>query len=141
MFFGKLLDHLERFKQRQHPRDNQPPYVTAGIYLASSGGSVTNTGTIVGNGVGSAGVFLPYGGTVNNESGGIISSADWNSVFVGGGGVVTNAGEISGSTGVDLSNGGSVNNHRGGKISGGEGVFITFSSGMGLGDERGHNQW
>ncbi len=115
--------------------------------LLSNGGTVNNKrgGTISGA---SNGVYIKYGGTVNN--GGTISGADYYGVEISGGpGKVTNSGAITGGAiGVELDAGGTVNNQSKGTISG----YTTITTGVeggaafgvvavtGHGDERGRNQ-
>ena len=79
--------------------------------------SVYNYGTVIGA---ARGVSLAAGGTVTNESGGLISGGTRGVDITGAAGIVTNAGSIAGGTqqGVRLVHGGSVTNMAGGKISG-----------------------
>ena len=79
---------------------------------------MTNSGAISGTGTDGLGVFLPAGGTVNNQSGGTISGSSPPRRGVGG--TVTNAGAILGRgwPAVALVDGGTVDNQSGGSISG-----------------------
>jgi uncharacterized protein with beta-barrel porin domain len=89
----------------------------SGIYLQSQS-TLTNAGTIIGNGVYSNGVYLKGGGSVTNQAGGTIGGTR-SGVRVFGGGTVTNAGTMTGGRyGVYLLGGGSVTNHSGDTISG-----------------------
>ncbi len=87
-----------------------------GVNALAAGSTITNAGRIESGS--SAGVQLA-GGTVNNQTGGVIIAAG-NGVVATGSVGVTNAGTIQGSsqTGIDLQAGGTVQNLAGGVISG-----------------------
>src|SRR5271166_393111 len=96
------------------------------VSLASSGSSVTNTGTIRANGQHSVGIGLSGVGTVSNNAGRI--SANFIGVYMGGAGSVNNSAYIGGtgssSLGVVLNHGGTVNNYSSGTISGTNAVSL-----------------
>jgi hypothetical protein len=131
------------------------PFIGAAV---GGGGSVVNAGTIMSSGTvrtSGYGVLLQVGGSVTNQSGGLISGghfgiADEGPLFVtnqsGGtitsldfgvvglyrGGTVTNQGVIVGNagSGINLAAGGAVYNQTGGKLAGGHaGVYIAGQPG------------
>jgi hypothetical protein len=86
-----------------------------GIHLASSGGVVTNWGTIGATGATGVGVLMS-GGTVTNQSGGAITG--YVGIYMGGsGGAVTNSGSITGLVSAAIVTSGSINNKSGGTMS------------------------
>ena len=88
----------------------------------ASYGYITNSGTILGTEF--QGIFMGVGGTVTN-SGGLIQGAS-GILLAGGPGIVTNSGMIAGTsgTGVELESAGTVIDS--GTISGGNGFAIAF---------------
>jgi hypothetical protein len=71
----------------------------AGVYVKyRAAGTVTNSGDIDANGTGSTGVDLADGGSVTNNSTGLITGASFGVFVAGASGTVTNAGTISGAS-------------------------------------------
>jgi hypothetical protein len=104
--------------------------LTDGLHVSFTGLAVVNAGTIITEGATTnVGVFLTAAGSVTNQSGGMISGANYGIVGFGVSVTVTvvNAGSIAGSTtngdGVFLLSGGSVTNQSGGAISGYNGIY------------------
>jgi hypothetical protein len=95
----------------------------SGIEIIGKAGTVTNSGVILGIGTG-VGICLDQGGTVTNETGGRITAAAGDGVFVmGGAAIVTNLGLIVGATAtsgaaVYLGGGGIVTNGKSGNTLG-----------------------
>ncbi len=85
--------------------------------------TVTNAGTITGNGVNGSGIVLFVGGAVTNQSGGTVSG---RTGVRGAGVAVVNAGRIEGTAGfgISISGGGTVTNQSGGTITGYDGLTI-----------------
>jgi hypothetical protein len=116
----------------------------AGIYLHSGTGSVSNAGSIAGTGTSGFGVRFgsaSSGGSVSNQSGGVITGATDGVYFNtgSGAGTVSNAGTITGGTSgfaaINLSGGGFVSNTSGGTIAGHQaGVFIANGTGATVGN-------
>ncbi|HEY6433851.1 MAG TPA: hypothetical protein VIZ17_17870 [Acetobacteraceae bacterium] len=97
-----------------------------GVGVFGASGTITNFATIAGTGSGAAGIKLEAGGTVANQTGGLISGVYAVDVF-GGSGSVSNAGRIGTGTateeGIFLAAGGSVINAAGASISAMYGVL------------------
>ena len=101
---------------------------SGGVYVKyRAAGTVTNAGSITASGTGSAGVDLADGGSVTNNSTGVISGGSFGVFVTGAGGTIANSGSI-GSTkygAIELVKGGSVTNSAGASINGGSvGVYV-----------------
>jgi hypothetical protein len=115
---------------------------TATIYGGSHGvglagyGTVSNFGTITAGPTSTgADVLLSAGGVVNNHAGGTIQGYTGVYLAGGGGGIVTNAGQIIaqttsiGSVGVSITGGGALSNSSTGVIQGYQGVVVSGGAG------------
>jgi T5SS/PEP-CTERM-associated repeat protein len=112
-----------------------------GLYSGFSGasaGTVVNAGTILGGAseASIAGLKLIGGGTLDNQTGGLIAGAYIAALLGQGIGTVTNAGEILGGAtghalGLSLGSGGSIANLTGGIISGGQYVALRVGGAAG----------
>ena len=97
--------------------------VGVGVLAQTAGSSITNAGRIDS---GNTGVQIA-GGTINNQTGGVIIAAG-NGVYATGGINLTNAGTIQGSSqaGVNLQAGGTVQNQTGGQIIGSQHGILGY---------------
>lgn len=90
---------------------------TNGVKAGGAAGTVTNAGSIIGNG--GVGVYLTDGGAVTNDAGGLIHGTSYGVQDTGGTATISNGGTIIGDgSGIALSQSGTVNNNAGGSISG-----------------------
>lgn len=102
------------------------------IYMESANASIVNNGNILSE-IATV-IYLTAGGTVTNNSTGVITSANGTGIYISGAtGQVINSGSITGQggegrSGVYLNNGGSVSNLSGGTITH-EGTAVTIYSG------------
>ena len=102
-----------------------------GIEISGGVGSVVNSGSIRANG--SDGVSLSGGGTVSNQTNGVITSAGYTGVYIGGGaGELVNAGTISAARGVQLAGPAGQTLIDSGRIAGTAGVAVTLGAGNDL---------
>jgi Hint domain len=134
--YGVLVNNLG------NPGTDIVNYGSATIYGGSHGvgiagyGTVNNSGTIIAGPTSSgADVLLSAGGVVNNNLGGTIQGYTGVYLANGGGGIVTNAGQIIaqttsiGSVGVSMTGGGALSNTSTGLIQGYQGVVISGAAG------------
>jgi Hint domain len=134
--YGVLINNLG------NPGTDIVNYGSATIYGGSHGvglagyGTVNNSGTITAGPTSSgADVLLSAGGVVNNNLGGTIQGYTGVYLANGGGGIVTNAGQIIaqsasiGSVGVLITGGGALSNTSTGSIQGYQGVVIGGGAG------------